>query len=148
MEPLELQGGTPEGRLGALRRPQRDTGGWLPRRRALGGGCQNRARVFFTHGGTHAAPRRRGAARNARRGASRPRVRGGTRRVSTRVELRAAHVCRLSKAAVKQREKARDQIRESIMILLTMGLNSDHFGDQPFKTQNEFQNDHVSLSNS
>jgi hypothetical protein len=41
-----------------------------------------------------------------------------------------------------------DQIRESIMILLTMGLNSDHFSDQPFKTQNEFQNDQISLSKS
>jgi hypothetical protein len=29
-----------------------------------------------------------------------------------------------------------------------MGLNSDHFSDQPFKTQNEFQNDQISLSNS
>jgi hypothetical protein len=41
-----------------------------------------------------------------------------------------------------------DQIRESIMILLTMGLNSDHFSDHPFKTQSEFQNDQISLSNS
>ena len=31
-----------------------------------------------------------------------------------------------------------DQIRESIMILLIMGLNSDHFSDQPFKPQNEY----------
>jgi hypothetical protein len=29
-----------------------------------------------------------------------------------------------------------------------MGLNSDEFLDQPFKTQNEFQNDQISLSNS
>jgi len=29
-----------------------------------------------------------------------------------------------------------------------MGLNSDEFQDQPFKTQNEFQNDPTSLSNS
>jgi hypothetical protein len=72
--PLELQVGNPGGALGALRRPKRDTGGSLPRRRALGGGCQNRARIFFTQGGTRTAPRRRGAARNARRGASRPRV--------------------------------------------------------------------------
>jgi hypothetical protein len=42
----------------------------------------------------------------------------------------------------------RDQIRESIMILLTMGLKSDHFLDQPFKTQNQFQNHQSSLSNS
>jgi len=74
MEPLELQVGNPGGRLGARRRPKRDTGESLPHRRALGGGCQNHARVFFTLGGTRAAPRRRGAARNARRWASRPRV--------------------------------------------------------------------------
>jgi len=59
MEPLELQVGNPGGRLGALRRPKRDTGGGLTRRLALGGGCQNRARVSFTQGGTRAAPRRR-----------------------------------------------------------------------------------------
>jgi len=29
-----------------------------------------------------------------------------------------------------------------------MGLKSNHFSDQPFKTQNEFQNDQISLSNS
>jgi len=29
-----------------------------------------------------------------------------------------------------------------------MGLNSDNFSDQPFKTQSEFQNDQISLSNS
>jgi len=29
-----------------------------------------------------------------------------------------------------------------------MGLKSDHFSDQPFKPQNEFQNDQISLSNS
>jgi len=34
------------------------------------------------------------------------------------------------------------------MILLTMGLNSEVFLDQPFKTQNRFQNDQISLSNS
>jgi len=34
------------------------------------------------------------------------------------------------------------------MILLTMGLNSDYVLDQPFKTQNRFQNDQISLSNS
>ena len=33
------------------------------------------------------------------------------------------------------------------MILLTMGLNSDYVLDQPFKTQNRFQNDQISLSN-
>jgi hypothetical protein len=41
-----------------------------------------------------------------------------------------------------------DQIRESTVILLTMGLNSDEFLHQPFTTQNEFQNDQISLSNS
>ena len=34
------------------------------------------------------------------------------------------------------------------MILLTMGLNSDYFLDQLFKTQNQFQNDQISLSHS
>jgi hypothetical protein len=41
-----------------------------------------------------------------------------------------------------------DRTRESIMILATMGLNSDYFFDQPFKAQNHFQNDQFSLSNS
>jgi len=35
-----------------------------------------------------------------------------------------------------------------MILLLTMGLNSDYFLDQPFKTQNQFQNDQISLSNS
>jgi len=51
MEPLELQVGNPWGRLGALRRPKRDTGGSLSHRRALGGGCQNRARVCLLKAG-------------------------------------------------------------------------------------------------
>jgi hypothetical protein len=33
------------------------------------------------------------------------------------------------------------------MILLTMSLNLDRFLDHPFKTQNQFQNDQISLSN-
>jgi hypothetical protein len=41
-----------------------------------------------------------------------------------------------------------DQIREPMMILLTMGFKTDDFLDQPFKTQNDFQNDQISLSNS
>jgi len=41
-----------------------------------------------------------------------------------------------------------DQIRQSIMLLLTMGSKSVHFSDLPFETQNQFQNDQFSHSNS
>ena len=62
-------------------------------------------------------------------------------------KLNATHVSSVI-ASLTLSCNSRDQIRESIMILLTMGLNSDHFPDQPFKTQSEFQNDQISLSNS
>ena len=50
--------------------------------------------------------------------------------------------------AVNAGQNVYDRNRESIMILLTMGLNFDCFLDQPFRTQILFQNDQVSLPNS
>ena len=55
---------------------------------------------------------------------------------------------RTQRAATAARASTRDRIRESIMMLLTMGLNSDYFLYQPFKTRNHFDIDQISLSSS